>query len=807
MNNRRYAPLSNDQPVQLSDLVRRYRALEGLSQEQLAERSGLSTRQISDLERGLRSMPRLETIRMLADGLDLSDEDRAELLFAARPGIRAVSERMAAGARAPAGGGRRAALPIPPTPMIGRAGDIDRLLSLLLDSDCRLITVTGPGGVGKTRLAVEVAQRAATNFAWGAILVDLVPAAGPDAVVPTIAHAVGAEETCHATVAESLRATLAPREILLVIDNFEHVLDAAPLLGELLATCPGLRIVTTSRAALRLRGETLFELQPLAIPGDLDMADPELLAAVPSVALFVEGAQRCASDFSLTEANAAVVGRICRRLDGLPLAIELAAARARLVGPALLDERMDHRLSLLIGGPRDLPPRQQTLASTIAWSHDLLTPEEQALFRRLAVFVGGAQLDSIEAVEATAGSSGEPTWITCCSLVEKSLVRRVDGEGGRPRFAMLETIREFALEKLAGSGEEEAVRGAHARHFLALAEGSRGRAMERVFAFGSRDRMVAELDNLRSALGWFDARHDAEGFARMVVATNDYWFDRGLLSEAVALGRRAVALSADRPIGDRLQGQVGSLLAFLMVADGDAVPAEPIARGAVALLAKDPANADQVPGALILLAIVLREQQRHPEALALAEEALERSRMLGDPFLLAFALYHVGKIKYFLGDQIPALRSLEESVALSRRVGAVGTLVFAVSFLAAVRIRSGEVQEAAALLGDVARIWQNGGNKVEAGAFWLGYAGAVAARAGLDEPAAILYGFGYTFTGYCGVRGTIKPEFEEIIANLRSRFDEPTFQALFDQGVAMPLDEAILLASDVFERIERGAPA
>lgn len=286
--------MSNGRSVHLSDLIRRRRALGGPSQAQLAERSGLSTRQTSDLARGLRTMPRLETIRMLADALRLGEQDRAELLLAARPGIQAVSERLAAGARPAVGGDRRTAPPIPPTPMIGRDDEIDRLLSLLLDSDCRLVTVTGPGGVGKPRLALEVAHGAAPNVAWGAVFVELAPTPSPQAVAWTIAQAVGAEETSHASVGESLRATLAPRETLLVIANMEHVLEAASLLGELLATCPGVRIVATSRAALHLRGETLFELQPLAVPADRESADPELLAANPSVALVVEAVRRSA---------------------------------------------------------------------------------------------------------------------------------------------------------------------------------------------------------------------------------------------------------------------------------------------------------------------------------------------------------------------------------------------------------------------------------------------------------------------------------------------------------------------------------
>jgi tetratricopeptide (TPR) repeat protein len=245
----------------------------------------------------------------------------------------------------------------------------------------------------------------------------------------------------------------------------------------------------------------------------------------------------------------------------------------------------------------------------------------------------------------------------------------------------------------------------------------------------------------------------------------------------------------------------------LTVTIGDVALAESIARNSLDLLQKDPANGDQVPSALIALAIALRDQQRLPDALATAKEALQRARACGDEYLAAHALWHVGKIMLFQGERSTAIALLEESLALSRRIGAMASMFFATSMLAAIRIQSGEVQEATALLSELSRLWQNGGNKIESGAFWLGYVGALAARAGLDEHAAILYGFGYTFTGYCGVRGTIKPELEGVIADLRGRFDEPEFQALYDRGVDMSLDEAITLANDVFHCIEHGAVA
>lgn len=793
--------------LSLGQMVRRFRLGAALSQEELAEQSGLSARQISDLERGLRKSPRLETIRMLSAALTLGDEARADLLAAARPELRLPGEHPSAEPRgtvfdANAVREHGIGLPIPPTPMVGRDQEVRELMSLVLDSNTRLITLTGPGGVGKTRLALEIARRAAPAFTWGAVFVDLSPVASPDSVASAITQSLGIHESSEVPLSETLRNAIAPRHMLLILDNFEQVIEAAPLAGTLLAVAPGLRVISTSREALRLRGETVVAIQPLSVPEDYESMDLPKLAAIPSIALFVDVARRGMPEFSLTPENASAVTGICQRLDGLPLAIELAATRVKLLPPPMLLKRMDQRLPLLVGGPRDLPVRQQTLRNAISWSYDLLSSDEQMLFRGLAVFTGGARLDSIEAVNAAGENLDSDLLSVLASLFEKNLVRRVDDPDGTPRFSMFDTVQEFASEKLRCSSEGDAIRWAHARHFLEFAEGYFRTYKGRVNTLGVHDRVILDFDNIRRGIDWFSAQQTSSEHARFVVAMTDYFFDRGLYRDADALCQRSLELASVHPLGDRLQGQILALRALTSVATGNQLLAESTARQSLELLQRQPADRDQASNALVMLAVALREQGRRSEALPYAEEALRISRQLNDQHLEAFMLYHVGKLEYYLDNIERAVTVLEESLALARRAGAVATGLYAIAILAIVRIREGDVSEAASLLKEAPQLWKSGGNRNEAGAFWIGYAGALAAVAGLHEPAARLFGFASTFIGYCGVLGIVHHKLGDVFANLRAQFDESDFEAAYDAGARMTLAEAVALALDVVNQAE-----
>lgn len=720
----------------IGTLLKWHRDAKGLSQKKLSDQSGVSVRTIIKLERD-ESRPFHDTVRRLADALALSPRDRVLFVAAAHHWDAPPPDALATA--------WPRTLPVPPTPLLGREAEVTAAMALLWREDVRLVTLTGKGGVGKTHLAIQIAALLAERFAAGVVFVPLAPVREHHLVIATIARALGVREGGARRLAESVAADVGDRQLLLLLDNFEHVKEAAPAVAALLAACPRLKVLVTSQESLRLRGEHRSPVPSLAWPDPQHLLSLSALKGYAAIALFVRRAQAIAPTFKFTPSTARAVADICARLDGLPLAIELAAARVDVLSPQdLLIQLTRQPLRVLADGAVDLPKRQQAMSNTLAWSYNLLTPREQALFRRLAVFAGGGTLDATEAVCAWGGEPKRAIPACLERLVDHSLLRHDPGpaEGGsEPRFALLEIVKQYAEEQLAAACEAEQARDRHRDWCVGLVEQA-----EPELAGSDQVRWLARLeiehDNLRAALRWTLERGDAAVGLRLAAALWRFWLIHGHLSEGREWLKRLLESTKGSAAHDATAGMQGQWACRakalrgaggLAYEQGDYEDARGLYTAALALY-QELDDRKGIAALLNNLGIIEDTQAHYGRATDLYQQSLSLKRELDDRWGMTTSLGNLGRLALQQGQFDRAVALYEESLALSRELGDMGSVALSLNNLGEVLLLQGEYERATALLEESVTLAREVGDK-RGLAFALNNLGEVAFRQGEHERA------------------------------------------------------------------------
>jgi predicted ATPase/class 3 adenylate cyclase len=601
-------------------------------------------------------------------------------------------------------------LPAQVTAFIGRERETAEAMRRLQEPDVRLLTLTGPGGTGKTRLALQVATELTGEYDDGVWFVPLAPVANPSHVAGAIAEKLGLREVSGERIEDTLVDYVRRRRLLLVLDTFEHVVAAAPLVSDLLAAAPGVQVLATSRAPLRVSGEVELPVPPLGLPASDEEPTFDAIQGSAAVRLFVDRARAVRPGFALTATNASTIAAICSRLDGLPLAIELAAARIKLLPPEAILARLDKRLPLLTGGGRDLPERQQTLRAAIAWSHDLLDPAEQTIFRKLGVFVGGFTLDAAEAVAAGGGEPENPVLDSLAGLHDNSLVQSDESGPGSdtdPRFTMLQTIQEFALEQLAAHGEQEAVRAAHAAFFVNLAREAEPRLIgpETITWL---DRLDAERGNVHAALSWLRDRGDSDRAVQLAAAMWRVWWLRGRISEGRDHLDAVLGMPGQPATATRAAALDGA--GVLAETQGDYARADAF-HGEALALSRQIGDCVGIARALGNLGVVALDLGDIDRASALLEESLSAARDTRDRLTIATSLNDLGNVAQVRGDMERAAALYQESLSLRRQLGDATEIARSINNLGVLALYSGDFADARRLFQEGLDLYRKTGDR------------------------------------------------------------------------------------------------